>query len=257
MKTLKFLSLTQIFLFTYIWMSAQTATEIVKKADDKMQGESNYSEMEMKIVRPQWNRTLSFTSCSKGKDYSITLITNPAKEKGQTFLKRKNELWSWNPTIERLIKLPPSMLSQGWMGSDYSNDDVLNESSVVNDYTHKIIGTETIERKDCYKIELNPKPTSLVVWGKQEMWITKTDFIILIVKYYDEDNYLVKTEKASQIKLMDNRLIPTVFEILPADEPQNKTLVTIKKNKFDISVDETFFSQQNMKKGENLKFPVQ
>jgi hypothetical protein len=117
-------------------------TEIVRKADEKFKGEqSGYSVMTMTIVRPSWQRTVEFKSWSKEDNYALTLITAPAREKGQTFLKRKTEMWSWNPAINRLVKLPPSMMSQGWMGSDYTNDDILRESSVVDDYNHSIEGS--------------------------------------------------------------------------------------------------------------------
>lgn len=250
------LIITAILIFAFSVSIAQDAKEIVKRADDKMQGESNYSEMTMKIVRPSWSRSISFKGVTKGRDYSMTLVTAPAKDKGQTFLKRKNEMWNWNPTIERLIKLPPSMMSQGWMGSDYTNDDILNESSIVRDYTHKIVANETIASKNCYKIVLTPKSNAAVVWGKQELWISKDGDMILKVKYYDEDDYLIKTENASNIKIMDGREIPTVFEIIPADEPGNKTIVTMKKIIFDINISDNFFSQQQMKRGMNIRFPM-
>ena len=232
-----------------------TATEIIKKANDKMQGKTNYMEMEMQIIRPKWTRTVVFKTCGKGREYSLTLITAPAKEKGQTFLKRQNEMWTWNPKINRLIKLPPSMMSQGWMGSDYTNDDILKESSMVTDYTHKIIGTETVSGRECWKIEMTPKEDAAVVWGKVIKWIDKKDFMQLKSMYYDEDNELVKTEIASQIKMMSGRNLPTKMEIIPADNPKKKTIVYLKKVIFDIKIDDNFFSQQNMKKGVNLVFP--
>jgi outer membrane lipoprotein-sorting protein len=234
---------------------SQNATDIIKKADEKFQGKSSYSEMKMTIVRPKWSRTITFKSCNLGTDYSMTLITDPAKEKGQTFLKRQENMWSWNPTISRLVKLPPAMMSQGWMGSDFSNDDLLKESSLVNDYTHKIIGSEAIDGNDCYKIELTPKDDAAVVWGKLIKWITKKDFLQLKTQYFDEDNYIVKTETASKIMLMSGREIPTYFVLEPADEPGNKTIVEMIKIKYDIKATETFFSQQNMKKGMALVFP--
>ncbi len=145
---------------------SMTATEIVKKTDDKFKGEqSGYSVMTMTIVRPSWQRTVEFKSWSKEDDYALTLITAPAREKGQTFLKRKTEMWSWNPAINRLVKLPPSMMSQGWMGSDYTNDDILRESSVVDDYNHSIEGSETIDGHDCWKIKLLAKEDADVLWG--------------------------------------------------------------------------------------------
>lgn len=235
----------------------QDAKEIVKKANDKQQGEeSGQSTMTMKIVRPTWEREVTFKSWSKGTKYSLVLITSPAKEKGQTFLKRDREMWNWIPTINRLIKLPPSMLSQGWMGSDFSNDDLLNQASIVVDYTHKIIGSESRKitssgnktDKECYVIELIPKEDAPVVWGKQIMWISKKDYMILKVEYYDEDEYLIKTEIGDEIKTMDGRTLPTYFELIPAEEENNKTIVILNDVKFNISVSDNFFSQQNMKR---------
>jgi outer membrane lipoprotein-sorting protein len=224
-----------------------TAREIVKKAYDKFQGQTNESEMTMTIVRPTWKRTVSFKVWSKGRDYSLALITAPAKEKGQTFLKQKNEMWNWVPAIGRMIKLPPSMMSQGWMGSDYSNDDLLKEASIVEDYDHAIVGKDVLEKRDCYKIKLTPKPEAAVVWGSILKWISKGDFLQLKSEYYDEDNLLVKTEMAYNIRQMGNRIIPTRFEIIPKDEKGNMTIVEMNKAVFDLPIRDDFFSQQNMK----------
>ncbi len=226
---------------------AQDATAIVKKADDLMQGVTSQSEMEMTIVRPTWQRSISFKSWGKGRDLSLTLITAPPRESGQSFLKLKNDMWSWNPSINRMIKLPPSMMSQGWMGSDYTNDDILKESSIVNDYTHKIIGTEQVAGYDCYKIRLDPKEKAAVVWGKIILWISKAEYYELKAEYYDEDGQKVKTHNLSDIKFMHDRKIPTRFEIIPEDKPTQKTMVRIISAKFNIPLEDAFFSQQNMK----------
>lgn len=258
MKNLKSIILIAItgFLFSGVNAQEMAAIEIIKKADKLLQGQSNYGEMTMKIVRPTWERSLSFKTCSMDRDYSLTLVVDPVKEKGQTFLKRKNDLWSWSPKISRLIKLPPSMLSQGWMGSDYSNDDILKESSMVVDYVHNLVGSEEIAGKDCYKIEMIPHDDAAVVWGKVMKWISKDRFMQLKTTYYDEDDYLIKTEVCSEVKMMGDREIPTRIEIIPEDEPGNLTIVTIEKIIYDINVSEKFFSQQNMKKGMNLRFPT-
>jgi outer membrane lipoprotein-sorting protein len=225
-----------------------TATDIVRKADEKLNGEkSSITTMTMTIIRPSWQRTVEFKNWSLGKNYAMTLITAPAKDVGQTFLKRSTEMWSFNPAISRLIKLPPSMMSQGWMGSDYTNDDILKESSVVNDYTHEIIGEETIDGRLCYKIKMVSKPDATVVWGKQLRWIDKTDFLVLRTELYDEAGSLVRTETGSIIKSMDGRTIPTHLELQPTDEPGNKTIVEIKDIKFNVQISESFFSQQNMR----------
>jgi outer membrane lipoprotein-sorting protein len=230
-------------------LQAQTATELVKRADDKMRGEkSSYSVMSMRIVRPTWERTISFKSWGKGTELSLVYITSPAKDKGQSFLKIRNEMWNWNPAINRIIKLPTSMLSQGWMGSDFTNDDLLNQRSVVVDYTHEFAGEEEVSGELCHRITLTPKPDAPVVWGKIVMWIAKKHDIILKTEYYDEDQYLVKTEVGSNLRLMDGRYMPTVFELIPADGQGNRTIVTMEEVRFNIPIEDAFFSQQNMQR---------
>ena len=230
-------------------LSAQDATEIIKRANDKINGEeSSYSIMKMTIIRPEWERALEFKNWTRGTDYALTLITAPARDKGQSFLKRATEMWSWNPTISRLIKLPPSMMSQGWMGSDYTNDDILKESSVVEDYTHEITGEDEIEGRTCYRIKMTAKEDAAVIWGHQVRWIDKDDYLFLKAELYDEDGYLVRTELGKNIKMMDGRLIPTIMEIIPEDEEGNKTVVEIEEIEFNIPVEEGFFSQQNLKR---------
>lgn len=226
-----------------------TAREIIRKANDRFNGEkTSISTMAMTIVRPSWERTIEFRNWTSGRDYALTLITAPASERGQTFLKRKNEMWNWNPTIDRLIKLPPSMMSQGWMGSDYTNDDILRESSVVNDYTHEITGEDTIEGRPCYRIRMEAKEEAAVIWGHQIRWIDKKDFNFMKSEYYDEDGYLVRTELGKSIKMMDGRLIPTRIELIPAEEEGHKTILEIKEIEFNTPIEDQFFSQQNMKR---------
>jgi outer membrane lipoprotein-sorting protein len=157
-------------------------------------------------------------------------------------------MWNWNPTINRLIKLPPSMMSQGWMGSDFSNDDLLKESSIVVDYSHEIIDEEEIDGWDCYKIELIPYEDAAVVWGKIFKWISKKEYLQMKSEYYDEDGYLIKTELAYDIKTMDGRLLPSRFELVPEDEAGHKTMVVMDEILFNKPLSDGFFSQQNMKK---------
>jgi outer membrane lipoprotein-sorting protein len=240
-----------IFLITgthNLFSQQLTAKQIVVKADNLQRGETNYGVMSMTIVRPKWSRTIEMKNWSRGRDYAMTYITAPAKDKGQVFLKRKNEMWNWVPAISRMIKIPPSMLSQGWMGSDYTNDDILKESSIVVDYNQKIIGEEKIDGIDCYKIELMPKEEAAVVWGKVLKWISKEEFWQLKTEYFDEDNELIRTEIASEVKQFDDRKLPSLLKIIPADKPGQRTEVRVLSSKFNIKLDEGFFSQQNMKR---------
>lgn len=225
-----------------------TALDIIKEADELVRGQSNYAEMEMKIVRPKWERSLKFKSWAKGTDYSIVYITYPAKEKGQVFLKREREMWNYVPSIERMVKIPPSMMMQSWMGSDLTNDDLVNASSIVVDYNHTILREEEKDGYDCWVIQLIPKEDAPVVWGKIICWITKEGFMTLRNEYYDEDEYLVNTETLSNIKNVGDRVMPTRYEIIPADEPGNKTILEFTHVKFNIDINDGFFSIQNMKR---------
>ena len=249
---LKRITLMVVFFttITFINVGAQTLTvkEIIKKADDKIRGLTSQGEMTMTIVRPDWTRSVTMKSWAKGTDYAIILITAPAKDKGQVFLKIKTDMWNWVPSIEKMIKIPPSMMMQSWMGSDYTNDDLVKESSIVKDYTHKLLGKDSIRGQMCYKIELIPLADAAVTWGKAIMWITVNGFNEWKTEFYDEDMELVNTLNAYNIKKMGDREIPTKMEIIPQDKKGNKTVLEIKSMIFNKAIDDVFFSQQNMKK---------
>ena len=139
------------------------------------------------------------------------------------------------------------MMMQSWMGSDFTNDDLVKQSSIVKDYEHKLLGEETIRGQVCYKIELIPKPDAPVVWGKIISWITKDGFNVWKNEYYDEDIELINVENAYDLKDFGDRTIPSRMEIEPVDEPGNKTILTFEDMKFNEPISDDFFSQQNMK----------
>lgn len=225
-----------------------TALEIIKKADEKMRGTSNRSEMTMKIVRPEWSREIKMKGWAMGQDYSLILISAPARDKGIATLKRDKEIWSWQPSIDRVVKLPPSMMMQSWMGSDFTNDDLVRESSIVNDYTHELLGDTVFVERETHKILLIPKEDAPVVWGKIHAYITKEEYIQLLVKYFDEDGFLINTMVMSDIRDIGGRTIPTILEMIPAENPEHKTVITYQDIAFDIPMKESFFSIQNMKR---------
>ena len=219
---------------------AQTAKEIIKQADDKMQGQSSKAVMKMTIVRPDWKREVTMKSWSLGRDYSLILITAPARDKGSAFLKRENEMWNWQPSIDRVVKLPPSMMLQSWMGSDFTNDDLVKESSIVTDYTQTFGADTVISNMTCYRIDMVPDEEAAVVWGKVVMYIEKENLLQLLVKYYDEDGFLINTMELSNIKKVGSRTLPTHLEMTPADEPQNKTIIDYLEWEFDLDTKESF-----------------
>jgi outer membrane lipoprotein-sorting protein len=229
-------------------LTAQDATEIIRQAENKLRGASSYSEMKMTIVRPEWSREVSMKSWNVGTELSLTLITGPARDKGMAFLKREREIWNWQPTIDRTIKMPPSMMMQSWMGSDFTNDDLVRESSIIEDYDHQLVGTEMVDDRKCWRIELVPNEDAAVVWGRVLLWVDQADYLQLKTEFYDEDDYLVNTMLGKNLKVMDGKLLPSVMEIIPAEEEGNKTILEYLSLDFDIDVKESFFSVQNMKR---------
>jgi outer membrane lipoprotein-sorting protein len=225
-----------------------TAAEIIKKAEEKMNGKTTTSELVITILRPKWNRTMKMKIWSKGTKYSMILLTAPVKEKGTVFLKRDKEVWNWLPSIERTIKLPPSVMGQSWMGTDLSNDDLVRADSKEDDYTHTLLGKEEINGRECYKISSVPGEDVAVVWGKIVSWIDLKDYIQMKAEFYDEDDELINTFKANSIKTMGGKTIATLLEIIPADKPKHKTIMMYKNIVWDKPISDNFFTTQNMKK---------
>jgi outer membrane lipoprotein-sorting protein len=202
----------------------------------------------MQIIKPDWSRELEMKIWSLEPDYSLVLITQPAKDKGTVFLKREKEVWNWVPTISKVIKIPPSMMLQSWMGSDFNNDDLIRQSSIVEDYDHELIAEENYEGYECYKIQMNPKPEAGVVWGKIITWISKKGYLQLRADYYDEDGFLIKSMIGSKVQKMGGRTIPTHWEMIPQDKPNQKTVMDYTKIDFNIDTKPSFYSQKNMKR---------
>ncbi len=223
-----------------------TAKEIIEKSDQKLRGATSKSTIKMTIVRPRWQREMTMKSWSKGTEHSLIIVTAPARDKGTGFLKREKELWNWQPTIDRTIKMPPSMMMQSWMGSDFTNDDLVRESSIVNDYVHKLLGEESIEGRACYKIELIPKPDAPVVWGKIIAWIDKVEFMQMRFEFFDEDGYLVNTMNGKAVKEFGGRMLPSVLEMIPAEEDGHKTQIEYLNLEFGVDISESFFSVRKM-----------
>lgn len=226
----------------------QDANDIVKKADDKFRGKSSYSEITIDIIRPKWSKQMKMKDWSKGSDYSVSVITSPAKEKGTVFLMREKEVWNYLPTIERTVKFPPSMMLQNWMGTDLTNDDLVKQSSLVTDYDKKIIGEEEKEGYTCWKIELTPKPNAAVVWGKIIIWIDEKEYMQMQTDFYDEDMFLVNQMIGSDVKTFDSKLLPSKLTVVPVDKPGQSTVISYSQWKFDIDIPDEYFTTNYMKR---------
>jgi len=227
---------------------AQDADQILKNSEEKIQGiKSSYQEMMIKIVRPKWSKEMTMKGWSIGEDYFTSVVLSPAKEKGTVFLKRENEVWNYIPSIERTIKLPPSMMMQNWMGTDFTNDDLVQRSSITDDYTNTIIGNEIIDGLDCWIIELIPNEDAAVVWGKLMMWIDKRDYMQLKTQFFDEYDEMTSIMTGKAIKSFDGKKLPAIIEFVPLDKEGNKTIVERLVWKFDIDINERFFLPNYMK----------
>lgn len=238
-----------LLVFTNSQLYGQNAADIIERMEERVRGDSNYAEMTMTIERPRFTRDVSMRSWAIGNDFSLIVITAPARDQGTAFLKRHNEIWNYVPNINRTIKMPPSMMSQSWMGSDFTNDDLVRESSTVDDYEHRIIELDAeIEGRSAWVIELIPKPETPIVWGKVLIWVDKEEYIQLRVENYDQGDELANHIEFSDIREFDNRLIASKMILIPADKPDQRTIMNYDDLQFEIDIEESFFTQQNMRR---------
>lgn len=227
---------------------AQNAGEIIERMEEVMRGESSYAEMVMRIERPRYEREVSMRSWALEEDYSLILITAPARDRGTVFLKRENEIWNYIPNIDRTIKMPPSMMSQSWMGSDFTNDDLVRESSTVDDYEHRILREETLDGRESWVLELIPKPDTPVVWGKVLVWIDKQEYLQLRMENYDQSGELANTMEFLDIQELGGRNLPTRMVLTPTDQPDHRTILEYREIDFNTDLDSSFFTRQNMRR---------
>ncbi len=227
---------------------SQDVNEIIRRSEENLRGESSQATIEINIVRPSWERNITAASWSKGSEFSMILINAPARDRGTVFLKRQQEMWNYVPTINRQVKMPPSMMSQSWMGSDFNNDDLVRESSLITDYTHTLLGKETLRGRECYVIESVPTENAPVVWGKLKMYITVDGYLQLQTDFYDEYDELVQRMEGFDIEEFDGRMLPSRLRMTPMDVEGEFTEMTYKSLEFGVDFTSTFFTVQNMKR---------
>ncbi|MBW2367432.1 MAG: outer membrane lipoprotein-sorting protein [Deltaproteobacteria bacterium] len=222
------------------------ARSIVKKSLNYVRGEASVSMLTMVIHRPQWERRMTIKAWTKGDRLSLFHTVAPAKDRGNGTLKKGREMWMFNPKINRVIKLPPSMMSQGWMGSDFSNNDLSKTDSILDEYTHRIIGTETRDGMTIYEIESIPKPDAPVIWGMQRLKI-REDGIMVSQEFYDEDAALVKTLRTEEIRMLGGRLFPKIWTMEKTETPGQYTRMTYDELAFLDQLEDRLFSISNLK----------
>jgi len=225
---------------------AQNAQAVVEGSFNYMRGKTSMCTVDMTIHRPDWERIITIKAWTKGQNDSIFWVVAPPKDHGNGTLKKKREMWMYNPKVNRVIKIPPSMMSQAWMGSDFSNDDLSKTESLINDYSHTIIGTESHEGKTVYRIKSIPKPGAPVVWGMQKLTV-REDHIFLKQEFYDEDLKLVKTLSTHQIGMLGGRLFPAVWKMQKADVKDEHTVLEYKELTFDQDLPDRLFTLSSLK----------
>ena len=218
------------------------ATALVRKSFNHYRGLASYARLRMTIHRPEWERTQALEAWTRGEQDSVIVITDPARDRGNGSLKRGNQMWTFNPRVNRVIKLPPSLMGQSWMGSDFTNHDLAKTDSVVVDYTHTLEATEEQDGHTVYRIRLTPKPGAPVVWGHEEIRL-RDDDIVLEERFYDQDEKLVKTLRASEIQLLGGRMLPRVITMVQAEDAQRFTRMEYEALEFRDSLPERFFSE--------------
>lgn len=227
------------------------AKALVEQMIDRLRGHVNISLHEMTVKRPSWSRTMKLKSWDDRKNKKVFIrILEPPKDQGTAFLRIGYNLWSYLPKVEKIMKIPPSMMLQAWMGSDFTNDDLVKESSYVDDYTHKILTEEKKEGKSITQIELIPKENAPVVWGKVLIWLWKEEQLPLEQSFFDEKGKLIKSLKFSDFKKMDGVLFPCLWEMKNMTKEGESTILKTSFIDFDPSppIPDSVFTQQHFGK---------
>ena len=223
-----------------------SGTEVVDRAEGILWGKTMQGDVDMVIVTPTWSKTLNLKMWMDRPTRSFARVIGPAKEAGISSLRIGAEMWNYIPSIERTVKIPPSLMLQPWFGSDFSNDDMVKEASYVNDYTHKIVAEIDLDGQKAYQVEALPKPNAAVVWGKVVFEVRKADFIPLRTSFYDERSELVRVMQYSDVRMLGGRLTPTRWKMQPQRKPGNSTTVVLKVGVYDKPIAAEVFSLRNL-----------
>lgn len=241
-----------IFFVTFVIVQTVHASdaeveEIIKHIDQLYRSKTSQAAMEMQIVTPNWERTLAMTVWTKGTDKTFIRITAPKKEKDMTTLRIGKEMWNYLPKVNKTFKISPSMMMGSWMGSDFTNDDLVRESSLIDDYSYKLITPEDASPELIY-IELMPKEDSPIVWGKVVSAVRSSDYLPVWQHFYDEKEKLMRVLNYKDIKSFGAKTIPSVMEMIPQNKKGHKTVVRFLKAEFDSEIDDKIFTRRNLQK---------
>jgi hypothetical protein len=225
-----------------------TPRQILDKVDDLFRSKSSQALATMTVTTTHWKRSLSLEMWSKGKEQSLFRILAPKKEKGTATLRSGNDIWNYLPKVKRVIKLPSSMMAASWMGSHFTNDDLVKESRMADDYTFEITFSGEKEGQKIVEVTCHPKPEAAVVWGKVIVRALKKEYLPLFIKYFDEDLRLARTMTFSEVSQFGRRTIPSLVTMVPEDKPKESTVIHYKQMDFDIDLKDSFFSLRTLQR---------
>jgi len=238
--------LFKIFFSTCASASNLDPEIILNNVDDIYRSNASHGILTLSVKTSNWQRSLTLEQWSKGNDMHLLKVLKPKKEKDLATLRVDNNVWNYMPKVKRVVKIPSSMMSSSWMGSHFTNDDLVKQSRMVIDYNFSITYEGLRDGVDIVEISCIPKKNAAVVWGKVEVIVYRNDFIPLNIVYYDEDLKLSRTLKFSNIQVLGGKKIPLQMKMVPTDEPEESTAILWEKIEFDIVIKDDFFSLRKL-----------
>lgn len=246
-RTILTLGVVALFVSSSL-VAQETPRDIIDHVDRLLRGDSSHGTATMEVVTEHWERSITMEVWSLGTDYSLVRVTRPAKEAGTATLKAQKDIWNYLPKVDRTIKVPASMMSGAWMGSHFTNDDLVKETRLIEDFDVEISFEGERDGAEVWEFTLVPKPDAAVVWGSIGYRVRKKDYMPIWARYYDEDGNLSRTMEFDEFRTMSGRLVPAVMNMQPADKPGERTTLIYDDIQFDVDIDESFFSLQSLKR---------
>jgi len=221
---------------------------IIQKMDDLYRSNSSHAHMEMQVVTAHWQRTLTMEAWTEGTDKTFIRVLSPQKEQGVGTLRLSREMWNYLPKVNKVVKVPPSMMASSWMGSDFTNDDLVSEVTLKEDYDVTFTTVDAPEAGTLY-LKAVPHEGVPVVWGYYILAVTDKDYLPVWEKYYDDKGRLMRTARFSGVKTFSKRTLPTVMEMIPEGEDKkgNKTVITYTDIEFDVPIGADVFTLRNLR----------
>ncbi len=219
--------------------------ELIDRIDQLYRADSSYALMEMEIVNPNWQRTLRLKAWSEGTEKTLIRILEPAKERGTGTLRIGNEMWNYLPKVDKTIRIPPSMMMSSWMGSDFTNDDLVKEFTFAEDYAFRYADLDNPEENRLY-IECTPKEGRPIVWARVMLVVNAENLLPVSEMFYDEKDQLMRTMSFRDVKTFDDRRIPSVMELVPHDG-KGKTVIRYLEAQFNTAIPAGTFTTRNLR----------